>query len=183
LFACFLKKKEKKKKKRRRRRRRGAQNKQTRRRKKQMSCSSSSILGFPTSSALSNVVAVAATWRVLLSADASGQQQKKGWCCGGGGGGGSRRTRARTRGVPAFNKKLGWEHGSCGRAGWRVMVVEERVGTRVMKEEGSVSPGLVHFVGIGGAGLSALAFLALEQVATEFTGSSSRVLISFCCNF
>ncbi len=145
-----------------------------------MSCSSSSILGFPTSSALSNVVA-AATWRVLLSADASGQQQKKGWCCGGGGGGGSRRTR--TRGVRAFNKKLGWEHGSCGRAGWRVMVVEERVVRRVMKEEGSVSPGLVHFVGIGGAGLSALAFLALEQVATEFTGSSSRVLISSCCNF
>jgi UDP-N-acetylmuramate-alanine ligase len=34
----------------------------------------------------------------------------------------------------------------------------------VMKEESSVSPGLVHFVGIGGAGLSALAFLALEQM-------------------
>ncbi len=145
-----------------------------------MSSSSSSILGFPTSSALSNVAAAAATWRVLLSADASGQQQKKGWCCGGGGGG-SRRTR--TRGVRAFDKKLGWEHGSCGRAGWRVMVVEERVVRRVMKEEGSVSPGLVHFVGIGGAGLSALAFLALEQVATEFTGSSSRVLKSSCCNF
>jgi UDP-N-acetylmuramate-alanine ligase len=63
------------------------------------------------------------------------------------------------------------------------MAVEERVVRRVMKEEGSVSPGLVHFVGIGGAGLSALAFLALEQVATEFTGSSSRVLISSCCNF
>jgi UDP-N-acetylmuramate-alanine ligase len=63
------------------------------------------------------------------------------------------------------------------------MVVEERVIRRVMKGESSVSPGLVHFVGIGGAGLSALAFLALEQVVTEFTGSSSRVLISSCCNF
>ncbi|CAK9273518.1 unnamed protein product [Sphagnum jensenii] len=131
-----------------------------------MGCSSCSILGFPTSFALSNVAAAAAaaTWRVLLSADVSGQQQKKGWCCGGGGGGGGRRSRrTRTRGVRAFNKKLGWEHGSCGRAGWRVMVVDERVVRRVMKEESSVSPGLVHFVGIGGAGLSALAFLALEQ--------------------
>jgi hypothetical protein len=63
------------------------------------------------------------------------------------------------------------------------MVVDERVVRRVMKEESFVSPGLVHFVGIGGAGLSALAFLALEQVATEFTASSFRVLISSCCNF
>ncbi len=147
-----------------------------------MSCSSCSILGFPTSSALSNVVAAAATWRVLLSADVSRQQQKKGLCCGGGGGGRTSR-RTRTRGVRGFNKKLGWEHGSCGRAGWRVMVVDERVVRRVMKEESFVSPGLVHFVGIGGAGLSALAFLALEQVATEFTASSFRVLISSCCNF
>lgn len=84
-------------------------------------------------------------------------------------------------GVTTYSKHLGDKVGKSGNRReelkWRGKLF--RAANSAEERRSSRSPGAVHFVGVGGAGLSALALLALKQVWRQTKSRFHSVAIDY----